>query len=250
MLSVAAWMVRSRKSQARTAASWCKTLPASSKSELVIEPVGFSNVISRRRVGGKKGTRQTRGAEPENMVCLGVPSAERVSTGTCRGVAEGWEKRTPPAPSPDASWAPTTDGKVGTTSAIRVGRVSKAVARARKSSIAWWKAGERRRRDADCGFSFRVPGAWSAENKPREPGRANAMDRSSPKSLCHFFRANRCCVGVMLSSNSRNRSRRRSGREMVMASVSTIHPRMVLTVDQDPSPCKSFFKDTASCRQG
>ena len=47
-------------------------------------------------------------------------------------------KKTPPAPFPDASCAPMTDGCSGTNSAMRVGRSTMLLASALKSAMAAW----------------------------------------------------------------------------------------------------------------
>eukprot|EP00985_Skeletonema_marinoi_P015014 scaffold7661_cov88-Skeletonema_marinoi.AAC.1 len=82
------------------------------------------------------------------------------------------------------------------------------------------------------------------------PGSARDMDRSSPKTLCHFFTLVRFWVMGMLARISASLSARCSGRCTVIATVSTIHPRTFLIVPQEQSPCFSFFKDTGSLRWG
>ena len=82
----------------------------------------------------------------------------------------------------------------------------------------------------------------------RAPGRARDMDRSSPKTLCHFLIDTLRCVTGMLIRISARRSCRCGGRDMVIATVSTIHPNTFRTVDHEQSPFISFFNDTGSRR--
>ena len=84
--------------------------------------------------------------------------------------------------------------------------------------------------------------------RPREPGRASDIDRSSPKILCHLSSETRRWLGLKSARMSARRSSRRCGREMVIAAVSRIHPRIFLQVDQQASPCLSFLTEDGSWR--
>lgn len=87
-------------------------------------------------------------------------------------------------------------------------------------------------------------------NKCRAPGKAMAMDRSSPKTLCHFLvEILRCDLGIEARISAK-RSWRCCGRVIVMATLSTIHPKTFRMVDQEQSPWCSFFMETGSRRSG
>ena len=118
--------VRSRTSKVWTRDSNWNKPPANSKSELVMVPLGFSDVISRLVMHSGHWNLQTTGT-----------SAFQPSLG--RSVSLG--NQTPPAPAPvlpAASWCPSAEGDKGTSSAMRVGRAGMSSAIQRKSSNAWW----------------------------------------------------------------------------------------------------------------
>jgi hypothetical protein len=77
-------------------------------------------------------------------------------------------------------------------------------------------------------------------------GMAKSIDLSSPKTCCHFLRETRRWVIPMESRISLMRARRCSGSEIVLASVSTIHPRITLTVAHAESPFAIFLAEAGS----
>eukprot|EP00980_Cylindrotheca_fusiformis_P020656 scaffold7703_cov127-Cylindrotheca_fusiformis.AAC.5 len=76
------------------------------------------------------------------------------------------------------------------------------------------------------------------------------MERNSPNSLCHFSSERRRCVGGSDARSSASRAKRRGGRVMVPATVSMIHPRTFLQVDQEASPFRSLVTEIGSERWG
>eukprot|EP00980_Cylindrotheca_fusiformis_P030576 scaffold25059_cov215-Cylindrotheca_fusiformis.AAC.3 len=77
------------------------------------------------------------------------------------------------------------------------------------------------------------------------------MERNSPRSLYHFSRERRCCVGGMELRSSARRCKRRSGSVIVWATVSMIHhPKTFLQVDQSASPFWSLVTEIGSVRCG
>jgi hypothetical protein len=84
--------------------------------------------------------------------------------------------------------------------------------------------------------------------KPIAVGIAVAMERSSPRSCCHFFREIRFWVEDTECSNSCKRERRWAGKHMVLATVSKIQPMPVFNVVHVASPFPIFFKEAGSCR--
>ena len=131
-------------------------------------------------------------------------------------------------------------------SAMRVGREVRSFAIHLKSSRAWWTPLLRSTRVLLLGeIAF-----WRRPNILRAPGRAIAMDRSSPRTVCHFFMLVRRCDLGMLSRISQRRSMRWGGKWIVMLIVSTIHPSTSLMVSQLQSPLRSFLRETGSRRNG
>ena len=84
----------------------------------------------------------------------------------------------------------------------------------------------------------------------REPGSAIAIDRSSPKTWCHFLILVRCWERGIDSSSSARRSIRCGGRRIVRFSVSIIHPNTNLIVPHEQSPARNFLIETGSRRSG
>ena len=147
----------------------------------------------------------------------------------------------PPAPSPDASCAPTQSGCPGTISERLVGRAAILRPRDSKSSRASRTGWLIRTRF----FSQWVRVCCRALNKPRPPGMASTMLRSSPMTRCHT----RVLVRFFPRSDSnisRRRSTRCGGRVMVLLTVSMSHPSMTLVVAQQASPFLSFLTEVGS----
>ena len=119
VLSDPVHMVRSRTSANWAITSWWATLPQSSKSLLVIVPVGLEKDTSKSCMRFENGWRHKYGWT--------VPSSEGI-------------KKTPPIPVPAASQAPITAGVVGMISEILVGREERSRASQRKSSRKPWAA--------------------------------------------------------------------------------------------------------------
>jgi hypothetical protein len=140
-------------------------VPANSSSLLLITPVGLSKETREETTTGSKGERQRIGwVDPSE--------------------ASGM-KATPPMPGPAASQAPDMEGLPGSSSAIRVGRVSKETASHRKSSRKSWILSVRRsRRPWSNGDRKAV---CKVLNNPRAPGMPRAMERSSPRSWCQVL---------------------------------------------------------------
>jgi hypothetical protein len=152
----------------------------------------------------------------------------------------------PPAPQPEASWCPCATGGSGTSSAIRVGRAEILecihLKLLRASCIPLCKA-------------TRPPVLWARAfcivlKIFRAPGRASAMDRSSPRTVCHFLRLVRRCVRGIESRISPNHAILCSGRQMVSVVVSMIQPKTDLIVPHKQSPSLSFLIKTGSLRSG
>ena len=49
---------------------------------------------------------------------------------------------------------------------------------------------------------------WRMEKRPRAPGRAGDIERSSPRSCCHTLTEVRLCGGLILSNSAYRRSSR------------------------------------------
>jgi hypothetical protein len=79
------------------------------------------------------------------------------------------------------------------------------------------------------------------QKRPRAPGMANAMDRSSPITCCHFLVEVCLWYGVMLSNMACSYATRRGGNWMVLVVVSSTNPSNTLRVDQVALPFNSFF---------
>ena len=83
-----------------------------------------------------------------------------------------------------------------------------------------------------------------------DPGRAIAMDCSSPKRMCYFLILVPRWYLVMLSRISHIRLKRWGGKRIVMLTVSIIQPRTILIVSRLHSPLHSFLRETDSRRDG
>lgn len=201
-------------------------VPASSRSLLLMSPVGLAKVTRRCCTGRGKGARQSNGG----------PSG-------CVG-SSGGKNKTPPMPGLAASTAPYTTGSPGMSSAIRLGRVARSAARTRKSCRKWW-TGPRRR--TLCVVSCRRASCMVL-NKPRAPGMAVTMERSSPRMRCQALVAMRLRVGGTASRISLRRRTRCGGNCSVMAVVSTSQPRMTFWVLHVASPFVIFLPEAGSCR--
>ena len=76
------------------------------------------------------------------------------------------------------------------------------------------------------------------------------MDRSLPRTVCHFFMLVRRWDLGMLSRIYHSCSTRWSGKWTVMLTVSVIQTRTILMVSQLQSPLHSLFRETGSRRDG
>ena len=121
-LSVLERTVLSLTSKHWTAASFWRIAPAVSRSEFVIDPLGFLSVTNSRRT--------------ESGHCI----LQRIGAflNGWRLMAEGEGNKQPPAPAPDASCGPVIVGGRGTSSCSRVGRWARLRWIQRKSSNAVW----------------------------------------------------------------------------------------------------------------
>ena len=243
-LSVESFVVRSRMSKHWAAHSCWKRLPASSRSELLMSPVGLSKVTRRSRMFLGKTTRHRMGRRVVRRWRRAEPFEVNETTRLRRGMAESSGNQTPPAPKPEASWAPTRVGAVGTNSCMRVGLSARSLRIHSKSAKASWKDLVRRRRLP----SEERRAACNELNKPRVPGRASDIDRSSPRIWYHRSRDKRDWVTGMLASSSAKRCSRRGGRRIVIATVSISQPRTFLRVLQLASPWRSFLTDWGCLR--
>jgi hypothetical protein len=169
VLSDRAQMVCSRMSWWLVRTSGWHTSASCSRSELVMVPLMLSLETRASWISCAKGKRQSSGAR------WGVVGIQ-----------------VPPMPKPDASTVPMKVGAESTISAQRVGRAVSSWASQRKSSSWSWTGWERRRRSVGLGFFACRSTDWSWEKRPRPPGIANTMLRSSPSSCCHFRQEVRC----------------------------------------------------------
>jgi|Transcript_3118 hypothetical protein len=191
-LSVLLNTVRSLTSKHWAIASRWSKPPASSKSEFETVPLGFSMVTS------------------WSIMCCGHLSLHRTgwdlypSLGT-RCLAGN---HTPPAPLPDASWWPSAAASSGTSSAMRVGRRFKSFNIHRKSA----RASCTPLLNVTLVLSLFESACCMWLNRCLAPGRASAIDRSSPSTLCHFFTLVRFCVMGILDKISARRSARCCGK--------------------------------------
>jgi hypothetical protein len=122
VLSCSAAMVISVMLLVEAMTSGCATAAASSRSLLVMVPVGLDVEIRRDLMVSGRRWRHT-------------------NAWYCGWASEEWSvgmKKTPPSPMPLASVAPITKGGDGTSSNSRVGRESKLCASHRKSSRKSW----------------------------------------------------------------------------------------------------------------
>lgn len=161
-LSLRTEKVRSRASTDCTRTSWWATTPVSSKSLMVRSPSGLRSVTRRAWMEGGKRARQSNGGESSM-------------------------NQMPPMPGRAASTAPMPEGESGTNSASRVGRVCKSRARASKSS-SWARTCRSIR--TRCRSEWRMP-VCKVLKRPRPPGMARTMLRSSPKTFCQAFKETR-----------------------------------------------------------
>lgn len=158
-------IVRSRMSKQFARASRCRSPPASSRSEFVMLPEGLESVTSRDVMSCGHAWRQTSGA-------LGLYPT--------RGARPAPGNQIPPAPAPDASWCPSATGGNGIISAMRVGRSAMLAFIQRKSSRASWTP----LASAIRPFDWRETACCIALKMFRAPGRASAIERSSPRAAC------------------------------------------------------------------
>jgi hypothetical protein len=114
-------------------ASCSMMVPASSRSEFVMVPVGFDQLTSFVAMPGGKRARHRIGAS------VLAPEPGLVNSG------DGGNA-TPPMPLPEASAVPWIVGVVATSSARRVGRFAMFAANHRKSSRVSWTPRLRRKR--------------------------------------------------------------------------------------------------------
>ncbi len=82
------------------------------------------------------------------------------------------------------------------------------------------------------------------------PGRASAINRSSPRAACQCFRLLRRWDDGKEFRISIRRATRCGGSAIVMQTVSIIHPRTSFIVPHEQSPTASFLRDTGSWRSG
>ena len=99
-------------------------------------------------------------------------------------------------------------------------------------------------------LDFRAKATCIWEKMCLAPGRASAIERSSPITLCHFFSEILFWVGGTDARISLRRSMRCCGRLMVSATVSSSQPSTSLMVSQVQSPCRNFFNDMGSVQAG
>jgi hypothetical protein len=146
--------------------------------------VGLSVVTRRDMIAAGNLARQTMGA-PARRGVESAPCGSPLSLTCSRksGLCE-MGNQTPPMPRPQASPAPSNSGlDWGTNLYSRVGLEDRFFSSQRKSSRQSWTPRLRRMR--------LLAWWWRAScrrlKSPREPGMASNMDRSSPKTLCHFL---------------------------------------------------------------
>jgi hypothetical protein len=147
----------------------------------------------------------------------------------------------PAMPKPDASTVRRKVGAESTTSAQWVGRAVSSWASQRKSSSWSWTGWERRSRSVGFGFFACRSMDWSWEKRPRPPGMANTMLRSSPSSCCHFRWEVRCWERDMDCRISWRRASRWDESSIVRAMVSIVQPKKHFRVDQAASPLSNFL---------
>lgn len=204
--------------------SWWAMLPHNSSSLLLTVPLGL-----------RKDTKSS-------WTCRGKADLHRC--GVVLSPVTSGTKKTPPMPVPAASQAPTTLGSEGTSSAMRVGRLERSFASHRKSWRTPWTA--RVRRSRGRARSSCRNASWRRENKPRAPGNAMDMERSSPSILCQVLVGMVRCVAGMESRISERRSARCGGRAIVWATVSISQPNIRFFVDQVPLPFLNFLSEAGS----
>jgi hypothetical protein len=199
-------------------------VPASSRSEFVVVPVGLAVLTRSCWMTLGKGDRHRKGVM--------VPSRAGMN-------------KTPPMPDAAASEAPMAPGAVSIISRRRVGRACRSRTSQRRSSRKSCICGESRTRRL---VSWRSV-SWNRLNRPRRPGRARTMLRSSPTICCQRRVAIRVFDRGSSSKMEMRRSRRRGGSWRVLSTELITHPRRVLVVCQEPSPLRSFFTEIGSCRE-
>ena len=152
----------------------------------------------------------------------------------------------PPAPLPEASWCPSATGGNGMTSAMRVGRSAMLACIQRKSSSASWTPFASAMRP----FDLVETACCIALKMFRDPGRASAIERSSPRAACQRLRLVRRWEEGKEFRISCRRAVLCGGSVIVMLIVSTIHPRTSFIVPHEQSPAASFLSNTGSRRSG
>jgi hypothetical protein len=128
------------------------------------------------KVGDQQGSGPVVGGDQGGLDIGGGGEAARQSTGGC--VRSAASNHMQPMPALQASHTPISDGATGTNSRNRVGRHVSESVRARKSEMV---SKTLRFSHTRC-LSPCARAACNTENKPREPGRAGAMDRSLPSN--------------------------------------------------------------------
>jgi hypothetical protein len=128
----------------------------------------------------------------------------------------------------------------GTSSAMRVGRACRSTASVRKSRSTAWTLSVRRSLVPSSRRTFST--SCRTLKRPWDPGTASTMERSSPRSFCHFLVLIRRCEGTTESSSSRRRSIRWEGNSSVSWMVSIIHPRITFRVAHVASPSAFFSR--------
>ena len=189
-----------------------------SRSEFVMSPVGFLNETSLFWIDI--------GKDALAVFCL--------ETAVLFGFT------TPPHANPKASWYFDKTESSGTISCIFVGLFSISLCKYRKSSSAACTPFERLLR---CFESVRSANCiWL--NNPRAPGSAAAMERSSPRTLCHFLADVLFCDGRIWSRISCRHTIRCSGSSRVSLIVSIIQPSTNFKEAHVQSPWSIFFSAT------
>ena len=88
------------------------------------------------------------------------------------------------------------------------------------------------------------------ENRPRAPGIAVAIERSSPSTWCHDFVAT-CFWSLWIDASiSCSRCARCAGSVSIFLRVLTTHPSTIFVVAQVASPFSIFLMEAGSCLCG
>ena len=182
VLSMRNKVARSFTTKHWTTQSLWTTPPASSNLELLTVPCGFVQLTRVSTISFWKVTHHTMDCAPlefgEGHESLGCG-------GNYRGIAVGPGNTTTPFMYLGASWQPSTVSRRGTISYMPVGRLATASDNHLKSSKDLWTPMDRvTLLHLTC---QRTSCIWL--NNPLAPGRASAIERSLPRTRCHFLKA-------------------------------------------------------------